>query len=350
MNTIKSQGFLFSKHNRYDILEKGKYFLNVFQRKVRIKMENVKELIAKIQENISGAVVGKEKSIELMLISLLAQGHVLIEDVPGLGKTTLVSALARSIDCSFSRIQFTPDVLPGDVTGYTVANLSSGERNVVFGAVMSQIVMADEINRTSPKTQSALLEVMQESQVTIDGVSYALPKPFIVLATQNPVSAIGTYPLPEAQLDRFMMKISLGYPTKVDEIEILKRNVTGAPIDNISAVATAEDILSAIEMRKNIVCSPLVMEYIVAISEATRKDERISLGISTRGSLALMEACRARALMYGKEYVTPDDVQALAVPVLSHRLVLNRQKNTKLETEEQIISSIVHQIRVPGAS
>ena len=313
-------------------------------------MENVKELISKIQENISGAVVGKEKSIELMLISLLAQGHVLIEDVPGLGKTTLVSALARSIDCSFSRIQFTPDVLPGDVTGYTVANLSTGERNVVFGAVMSQIVMADEINRTSPKTQSALLEVMQENQVTIDGTSYALPKPFIVLATQNPVSAIGTYPLPEAQLDRFMMKISLGYPTKVDEIEILKRNVTGAPIDNIGAVATAEDILSAIEMRKNIVCSPLVMEYIVAISEATRKDDRISLGISTRGSLALMEACRARALIYGKEYVTPDDVQALAVPVLSHRLVLNRQKNTKLETEEQIISSIVHQIRVPGAS
>jgi len=321
-----------------------------FKGRCVIKMENVKELIGKIQENIGNAVVGKEKSIELMLISLLAQGHVLIEDVPGLGKTTLVSALARSIDCSFSRIQFTPDVLPGDVTGYTVANLSSGERNVVFGAVMSQIVMADEINRTSPKTQSALLEVMQENQVTIDGVSYALPKPFIVLATQNPVSAIGTYPLPEAQLDRFMMKISLGYPTKVDEIEILKRNVSGAPIDNISAVATAEDILEAIEMRKNVVCSPLVMEYIVAISEATRKDDRISLGISTRGSLALMEACRARALMYGNEYVTPDDVQQLAVPVLSHRLVLNRQKNTKLETEEQIISSIVHQIRVPGAS
>lgn len=314
------------------------------------RMVNVQELSAAIIKNISKAVVGKEKAAELMLTALLAQGHVLIEDVPGLGKTTLVSALARSVACSFSRIQFTPDVLPGDVTGYTVANLSGGERNVVFGAVMAQIVMADEINRTSPKTQSALLEVMQENQITIDGTSYPVPKPFIVLATQNPVSAIGTYPLPEAQLDRFMMKIRLGYPSKADEMEILERNLSVSPIENISPVASAEDILEAVEQRRKILCSPKVTEYIVAIADATRRDERITLGISPRGSLALMEACRARALMQGRGYTVPDDVQALAVPVLAHRLVLNRQKNTKLESEADILSTLLRKIRVPGTS
>lgn len=313
-------------------------------------MADVKELMQKIKDNISKAVVGLEKPTELMLIALLAKGHVLLEDVPGLGKTTLVSALARSIGCSFSRIQFTPDVLPSDVAGYTVANLSSGERSVVFGAAMAQIVLADEINRTSPKTQSALLEVMQENQLTIDGKTYPVPQPYIVLATQNPSSAIGTYPLPEAQLDRFMMKLSLGYPGKSGEIEILRRNLSGVPIETVSPVATAEDILGAIDQRRSIICSQSVMDYIVSIAEATRRDERVSLGVSTRGSIALMEACRARALLNGREYASPDDVQALCEPVLAHRLVLNRQKNPKRETEAQVLSSIVRQIRVPGAS
>ena len=313
-------------------------------------MADVKEMMQKIKDNISKAVVGLEKPTELMLIALLAKGHVLLEDVPGLGKTTLVSALARSIGCSFSRIQFTPDVLPSDVAGYTVANLSSGERSVVFGAAMAQIVLADEINRTSPKTQSALLEVMQENQLTIDGKTYPVPQPYIVLATQNPSSAIGTYPLPEAQLDRFMMKLSLGYPGKSGEIEILRRNLSGVPIETVSPVATAEDILGAIDQRRSIICSQSVMDYIVSIAEATRRDERVSLGVSTRGSIALMEACRARALLNGREYASPDDVQALCEPVLAHRLVLNRQKNPKRETEAQVLSSIVRQIRVPGAS
>ena len=313
-------------------------------------MTDVKALSESISANIEKAVVGKKHAIELLLIALFAQGHVLIEDVPGLGKTTVVSALARSVDCSFSRIQFTPDVLPGDVTGYTIANIATGERNVVFGAVMAQIVMADEINRTSPKTQSALLEVMQENQITIDGVSYAVPKPFIVLATQNPVNAIGTYPLPEAQLDRFMMKISLGYPAKADEMEILQRNLSSSPIERLTPVASAKDILEAIEMRRGVVCSPRVTDYIVSIAEATRQDERISLGVSPRGSLALMEACRARALMAGRDYVSPDDVQELAAPVLAHRLLLDRQKNTKLETEADIIGSILRKLRVPGVS
>ncbi|MBQ4257678.1 MAG: MoxR family ATPase [Clostridia bacterium] len=313
-------------------------------------MPDVKELMQKIKDNIGSAVVGLEKPTELMLIAMLARGHVLLEDVPGVGKTTLVSALARSIGLSFSRIQFTPDVLPSDVAGYTVANLSSGERSVVFGAAMAQIVLADEINRTSPKTQSALLEVMQENQLTIDGKTYPVPQPYIVLATQNPSSAIGTYPLPEAQLDRFMMKLSLGYPGKSGEIEILRRNLSAAPIEQVKPVADAEDILNAIDQRRSITCSQSVMDYIVTIAEATRKDERVSLGVSTRGSIALMEACRARALINGREYASPEDVQALCEPVLAHRLVLNRQKNPKRESEAQVLSSIVRQIRVPGAS
>ena len=309
-------------------------------------MEELKTTLDRIRENISKAVVGKEEAVELLLTALLAQGHVLIEDVPGLGKTTIVSALAKSLDCSFSRIQFTPDVLPGDVTGYTVANVTTGERSVVFGAVMAQIVMADEINRTSPKTQSALLEVMQENQVTIDGVSYPVPSPFMVLATQNPVNAIGTYPLPEAQLDRFMMKLSLGYPSRVQEVEILRRHTGETPLEQLGPVASARDILEAIRLRREIICSPKVADYIVAIAQATREDERVTLGVSTRGCLSLMEACRARALMLGREYVTPDDVQALAVPVLAHRLVLNKQKNLSLETEKEVLRGILRNIRV----
>ncbi|MBO6054394.1 MAG: MoxR family ATPase [Oscillospiraceae bacterium] len=313
-------------------------------------MNDVQRLTAAISENVEKAVVGKKETVSLILTALLAQGHVLLEDVPGLGKTTIVSALAKSIDCSFSRIQFTPDVLPGDITGYTMPSLTTGERNVVFGAVMAQIVLADEINRTSPKTQSALLEVMQENQLTIDGVSYPVPLPFMVLATQNPVSAIGTYPLPEAQLDRFLMKISLGYPTRAEEVEILRRHSTGAPIEQLKPVATAQDILDAIAARKDIVCSPKVSDYIVSIAEATRNDERITLGVSPRGCLALMESCRAKALMEGREYVTPDDVQALCVPVLAHRMVLNKQKNVRLESAAVILQGIVQNLRVPGLS
>ncbi|MBR6425080.1 MAG: MoxR family ATPase [Oscillospiraceae bacterium] len=313
-------------------------------------MNDVQRLKAAIQENMEKAVVGKGEVIDLLLTALIAQGHVLLEDVPGLGKTTIVSALAKSIDCSFSRIQFTPDVLPGDITGYTMPNLTTGERSVVFGAVMAQVVLADEINRTSPKTQSALLEVMQENQLTIDGVSYPVPAPFMVLATQNPVSAIGTYPLPEAQLDRFLMKISLGYPTRAEEVEILQRHASGAPLASLQSVASAEQILAAIEARQNIVCANRVSDYIVSIAEATRSDERITLGVSPRGCLALMEACRAKALLDGREYVIPDDVQALCVPVLAHRLVLNKQKNLRQESESDILRSILRNLRVPGVS
>lgn len=308
------------------------------------------ELIRKIKDNIGQVIVGKEKVVDMVLAALLCGGHVLIEDVPGLGKTTLVSALAKTLDCSFRRIQFTPDVLPSDVTGFTSFNLKSGEREVNFGGVMAQIVLADEINRTSPKTQSSLLEVMQEGQVTIDGVTYPVPQPFIVLATQNPVEHVGTYPLPEAQLDRFLLKISVGYPQRHEEIDILMRNKGAKPIDALKPVASAEDILKLHAHHSGIVCAKPVMEYIVSIAEATRKNEKISLGVSPRGSLALMNAAMANAMLNGRSYTLPDDVQAMAEPVLCHRLVLNMQQNQRMETPQGLIRSILRSIRVPGVS
>ncbi len=308
------------------------------------------ELIRKIKDNIGQVIVGKEKVVDMVLAALLCGGHILIEDVPGLGKTTLVSALARTLDCSFRRIQFTPDVLPSDVTGFTSFNLKTGEREVNFGGVMAQIVLADEINRTSPKTQSSLLEVMQEGQVTIDGTSYPVPQPFIVLATQNPVEHVGTYPLPEAQLDRFLLKISVGYPQRNEEIDILMRNKGAKPLDAIKPVASAEDLLKLRGHHSEITCAQPVMEYIVSIAEATRKNEKISLGVSPRGSLALMNAAMANAMLNGRNYTLPDDVQVMAEPVLCHRLVLNLQQNQKMETPVGLIRSILRTIRVPGVS
>ncbi len=308
------------------------------------------ELIRRIKDNIAKVIVGKEKVADMVLAALICGGHILIEDVPGLGKTTLVSALARTLDCTFRRIQFTPDVLPSDVTGFTSFNLKTGEREVNFGGVMAQIVLADEINRTSPKTQSSLLEVMQEGQVTIDGVSYPVPQPFIVLATQNPVEHVGTYPLPEAQLDRFLLKISVGYPQRHEEINILMRNKGTKPLDALKPVASAEDILKLRARHSEIVCAQPVMEYIVSIAEATRKNEKISLGVSPRGSLALMNAAMANAMLNGRSYTLPDDVQYMAEPVLSHRLVLNLQQNQKMETPAALLRTILRTVRVPGVS
>jgi MoxR-like ATPase len=293
-------------------------------------------------------MVGKEQAADMVMIALICGGHILIEDVPGLGKTTLVAALARTLDCSFRRIQFTPDVLPSDVTGFTSINLKTGEREVNFGAVMAQIVLADEINRTSPKTQSSLLEVMQEGQVTIDGVSYPVPQPFIVLATQNPVELIGTYPLPEAQLDRFLLKISLGYPQRDEELNILKRNKGFRPLDELKNVADAEDILFLRDKHKEVLCTQPILEYIVSIVNATRINEKVLLGVSPRGSLALMNAAMARAMLLGRSYTLPDDVQFMVEPVLAHRLVLHPQGSQKKETPETVLTGILRSIKVPG--
>ncbi len=308
------------------------------------------KLVENVKENIARVIVGKEAQTEELLLALVCGGHVLIEDVPGLGKTTLVTALARSLNCTYSRIQFTSDLLPSDVTGYTAFNPRTGEREVVFGGLMAQIVLADEINRTSPKTQSSLLEAMQEAQLTIDGVTYPLPTPFIVLATQNPVEHTGTYPLPEAQLDRFFMQLSLGYPDHGEELDILKRNMRSRPIDELEPVASAEEILALREERKNIVCADAVLDYIIQIAEATRRDERISLGVSPRGCIALMEAAMANALFAGRSYTLPDDVQKLAVHVLAHRLVLDRRSGIRGETRESVLSAILREIKVPAVS
>ena len=308
------------------------------------------QLLADIRENIGKVMVGKDQAVELVLVSLLAGGHVLIEDVPGLGKTTLVAALAKSLDCTFRRIQFTPDVLPSDVTGFTLYDLKTGEKQVQFGAVMSNIVLADEINRTSPKTQSSLLEVMSEGRVTIDGVTYAAPQPFMVLATQNPVEMTGTYPLPEAQLDRFLMRISLGYPAPQEEREILRRQKGAQPLDGLEPTATGEDVLRLRQAQAAVTCAPPVLDYIVQLAGATRADKRIALGVSPRGSLALMNAAMAYALVQGRDYVLPDDVQKLIEPVLAHRILLETGADVGAESAVSVLRKVVESIPVPAVS
>lgn len=304
-------------------------------------------LLGKIKENIGKAVIGKDDVIDLVLIAMLCGGHVLIEDVPGLGKTTLVSALARSLSCSFNRIQFTPDVLPSDVTGFTMFNIRTGEKEIQKGGVMSQIVLADEINRTSPKTQSALLEAMQEAQVTIDGTSYPVPQPFMVLATQNPIELTGTYPLPEAQLDRFLMKIPMGYPVHADEVNILSKHRSGIEPETLEPIASAQDVIDLKKTLLDVTCAEPVMNYIVDIAAGTRCSEDISLGVSPRGSIALMNASIACAMLSGREYVIPDDVQRMLSPVLAHRLVMHPQASLKGQTAETALRAVIRTIRVP---
>lgn len=303
-----------------------------------------------LKENIQKVFVGSEETVDLVLTALVCGGHVLIEDVPGLGKTTLVSSLAKSLGCSFARIQFTPDVTPSDVTGYTMFNPATGERIVRMGSVMHQIVLADEINRTGPKTQSSLLEAMQEKQVTIDGETFPLPAPFMVLATQNPAELTGTFPLPEAQLDRFLMRISLGYPDRVQEREILARGMRGDQPETLRQVAGTEELLEIQKEFEKVRCEKPVLDYIIAIAEASRRHEQVALGVSPRGSLALMNAARAYALLMGRDFVQPDDVQRLAEPVLSHRLILKNQAVFKQQTPVQVLRSILQELKVPAVS
>lgn len=310
-------------------------------------MSNSSQLIDRLRENIARAFVGQRETVDLLLTALICRGHVLIEDLPGLGKTTLASALAKSLGCSFGRIQFTPDVTPADVTGYSLIDLATGERKVHMGSVMHQIVLADEINRTGPKTQSSLLEAMQERQVTIDGETYPLPSPFLVLATQNPLGLAGTFPLPEAQLDRFLLRISLGYPDRAGETEILKKGMdTGA--QSLEAVVTAGELEELYEEFGAVGCTQPILDYIIDIAQATRRHEQVELGVSPRGSLALLEAARAYALLNGRDYVRPDDIQKLAGPVLLHRIRLKPQALFKQQTSERVLRDILHKLPVPG--
>lgn len=303
----------------------------------------------KIIENVEQVIVGKYQPVQLTVLGLLCQGHILIEDVPGVGKTVLARSLAKSVGCKFQRIQFTPDMLPSDVTGVSVFNQQTREFEFRPGPIHAQIVLVDEINRATPKTQSALLEAMEERQVTVDGVSHPLGPPFMVLATQNPIEYEGTFPLPEAQLDRFMLRIRLGYPGKEEEIEILSRQQHRHPIDVLEQVVDVAELREAQEAVKNIYVDQLVKEYIVDIVRQTREHPDVYLGSSSRGALAIFRLGQARAAVLGRDYVLPDDVKALAGPTLGHRIIVGPAARIKDVEPEQIIQDIVEQIAVPGA-
>jgi len=311
-------------------------------------MQQPRRIVRALQQNIGKVIVGKEEIIQLALIAMLCGGHVLIEDVPGVGKTMLCSALAKSLACSFKRIQFTPDVTPSDVTGFSIANFKTGELEFRPGAVMSQIVLADEINRTSPKTQSSLLEVMEEKQVTVDGVTYPMPEPFMVLATQNPVEFVGTYPLPEAQMDRFFMRISIGYPTVEDEMDILERYANPvSPLSTLEPVCRAEDVLSLQDAVLQVYCSKEVRSYIANICAATRKHSALQLGASTRAAIALVRASQACALLDGRDFILPEDVQSMAYPVLAHRILLSPESRMKGLTSARVLRAVLEGVSVP---
>ena len=305
-------------------------------------------MVYALQQNIRQVIVGKEEAIELMLIALVCRGHVLIEDVPGVGKTTMAAALAKSLQCTFKRIQFTPDVTPSDVTGFTMVNLQTGEMEFKPGAVMSQIILADEINRTSPKTQSSLLEGMEEGQVPVDGVTHTLPRPFMVMATQNPVDFVGTYPLPEAQMDRFFLKISMGYPTIEEEMDVLERYSSQVnPLQTLMPVCGTEEIIAMQEQLGTVYASREARSYVANIVANTRVHPALQLGASPRGSIALLKAAQACALLSGRDYVLPDDIRRMALPVLSHRLILTPEARMKGISAQQVLSQLLETVPVP---
>ncbi len=299
-----------------------------------------------VRDNISSVIVGKEHITNLLITSLIAGGHVLLEDVPGTGKTVLAKSLAKSVECEFQRIQFTPDLLPSDVTGLNYYNQKEGEFVFRKGPVFANIVLADEINRATPRTQSSLLECMEEKQVTIDGITHKLEEPFLVIATQNPIETAGTFPLPEAQLDRFLMQIHMGNLNKDEELAIIERFLTDSPLNTLNAVCTKEDIREMMAASKEVYIHNDLREYIVDIVNATRKSADIAMGVSPRGTLAFVNAVRAYALVSGRDYVTPEDIKALAVPVLAHRIILQRGRVGAKGSDAKILE-ILAEIKVP---
>jgi MoxR-like ATPase len=317
-------------------------------RKTDEKIDKAKQLADKIVQNVEKVMVGKSSVVQLAVIALISQGHLLIEDAPGLGKTMLARSLAKSIDCSFKRIQFTPDMLPGDIIGVTIYNQKSRDFEFHPGPIDAQVVLADEINRATPKVQSALLEAMEERQLTVDGVTHKMPAPFHVLATQNPIEYEGTFPLPEAQLDRFLLRINIGYPTASEEVSIIERQQIIHPIEEIGPVVEAADILILQETVKKIHVSDPVKHYIVALVEATRHHPSIYLGSSPRGSLALFRTSQARALLQGRDYVLPDDIKALAEPALAHRSLVSSAGQSQGKDSRSFITEIIKATPVPG--
>ncbi len=311
-------------------------------------MSQVQSFAETVISNVNRVIVGKQDSVELALVGLLCQGHLLIEDVPGVGKTMLSRSLAKSMGISFSRIQFTPDMLPSDVTGISIYNQATRVFEFRPGPVMAQIILADEINRATPKTQSALLEAMQERQVTVDGVTHPLPVPFMILATLNPIEYEGTFRLPEAQLDRFLLRVKLGYPLLEDEIDVLKRQQFVHPLDTLEQVVSAEEVLEAQEGIQSVFVADEVYRYLVEIVQKTREHKDVYLGASPRGSLALYRASQARAAMVGRNYVLPDDVKALVVPTLSHRIILGPGARLRNLSPDMVIQESISEVVVPG--
>ena len=312
-------------------------------------MTDVQQLTQRIVESVERVIIGKRSEVELTVLGLLCQGHLLIEDVPGVGKTVLAKSLARSVGCSFQRLQFTPDLLPSDITGVSIFNQKTSEFEFRPGPIHAQIVLVDEINRATPKTQSALLEAMEERQVTVDGRTYALRPPFMVLATQNPIEYEGTFPLPEAQLDRFLLRIHLGYPSKEEEILILDRQQFVHPVEEVEQVVDVEELMEAQTAIRDIYLDEKVKSYIVELVRRTREHPEVYLGASSRGALAIYRLGQARAAMAGRDYVLPDDVKALAIPALSHRIIIGPAARIKEIEPDSIIQDIVAETPVPGA-
>jgi len=307
----------------------------------------VQRIAQAIEDNVARVIVGKDEVVELLLVALFCEGHVLLEDVPGIGKTTLAKALARSLGCSFQRIQFTPDLLPSDITGVNVFNQKTSEFEYRPGPLIAQIVLADEINRAGPRTQSALLEAMEERQVTVDGVTRPLPRPFLVLATQNPIELEGTFPLPEAQVDRFLMRIALGYPDREEERTILHRFQADDPLSRLKPVVTSEDVLRTTVLCREVFVHPILEDYLLDLIRASRSDPAITLGVSPRGSLALFHSSQALAAIQGRNYVIPDDIQRLAIPVLAHRLILSPEARLHGRSAQEMLTELIERIPVP---
>ncbi|MBL8100217.1 MAG: MoxR family ATPase [Anaerolineales bacterium] len=313
-------------------------------------MVDVKLFGERVRESLQKVIVGKNQSLEFVLIGLLCQGHILIEDVPGVGKTMLARSLARSLDCVFNRIQFTPDMLPSDVTGISIYNQQKKKFEFRAGPIVGQIILADEINRATPKTQAALLEAMEERQITVDGVTHPLPQPFMVLATQNPIEYEGTFPLPEAQLDRFLLRMRLGYPNILDEIRIIDDQKLAHPIESLKPVVKVKELLQAVNAVKKVYISNTIKRYVVELSVRTRQSQDVYLGASPRGSLSLARAGQAMAALQGRDYVLPDDIKALAVPVLGHRIIVSPAARLRDLSSDKIVQEIVSATPSPGGS
>jgi MoxR-like ATPase len=309
---------------------------------------DARSVAQRIAENVERVIIGKRGQVELAVMTLMCSGHLLVEDVPGVGKTMLARSLARSSGCSFSRIQFTPDLLPTDVTGVSIYNQKSGDFQFRPGPLLTQVVLADEINRATPKTQSAMLEAMEERQVTVDGVTHPTPQPFMVMATQNPIEYEGTFPLPEAQLDRFLIRLELGYPAAHDEVAMMDRQIHSHPLEELEQVCGREEVIALQEAVHGVYVDVLIKQYIVALTDATRNHDAVYLGASPRGSLALQRLGQARAFLDGRDFVLPDDIGALAYPALGHRIILNAQARVKGLTAAQVVEQCREQLPVPG--